>query len=208
MNRAQAVLARFDLAEYRLCRGLNSIVSQRALRTLFQVASRAGDGVFWYAMLAALPLAYGPAALRPCLAMAATGLLGVGLYKALKHTLVRERPFIRHAGITLAMPPLDRYSFPSGHTLNSTVSYGLLAVVAWRSRLPLAVRRAAAVIGVTIPFLVGLSRIALGVHYPTDVLGGWLAGVAFVALGATLIRLTGAMERDLPRRATTPIAPS
>jgi len=54
---------------------------------------------------------------------------------------------------------------------------------------------------VTLPFLVGLSRIALGVHYPTDVLGGWLAGVAFIALAAALIRMTGAMERDLPRRA-------
>ena len=60
--------------------------------------------------------------------------------------------------------------------------------------------------GVTLPFLVGLSRIALGVHYPTDVLGGWLAGVAFIALAATLIRMTGAMERDLPRRA--PAAPT
>ena len=119
-----------------------------------------------------------------------------------KDFVARPRPPWEH------LVPAPGYSFPSGHTLNSTVSYGLLAVVAWRSRLPLAVRRAAAVIGVTIPFLVGLSRIALGVHFPTDVLGGWLAGVAFVALGATLIRLTGAMVRDLPRRATTPIAPS
>ena len=95
------------------------------------------------------------------------------------------------------------YSFPSGHTLNSTVTYGLLALVAWRSGLPLAVRRGAVALGVMLPFLVGLSRIALGVHSPTDVLGGWLAGIAFVALAATLIRLTGAMERDLPRRAAT-----
>ena len=93
------------------------------------------------------------------------------------------------------------YSFPSGHTLNSTATYGLLAVVALWSRLPLAIRRAAVIAGVTLPILVGLSRIALGVHYPTDVLGGWLAGVAFVALAATLIGMTGAMERDLPRRA-------
>ena len=86
------------------------------------------------------------------------------------------------------------YSFPSGHALNSTATYGLLALVAWRSRLTLAVRRAAVVVGMTLPFLVGLSRIALGVHYPTDVLGGWLAGVAFAAIAATLIRATGAMS--------------
>jgi membrane-associated phospholipid phosphatase len=75
-----------------------------------------------------------------------------------------------------------------------------VAVVAWRSRLPLAIRRVAVVSGVTLPFLVGLSRVALGVHYPTDVLGGWLVGVVFIALAATLIRMTGAMERDVPRR--------
>jgi undecaprenyl-diphosphatase len=92
------------------------------------------------------------------------------------------------------------YSFPSGHALNSTVSYGLLAVVAWRSSLPLAIRRVAVAVGVTLPILVGLSRIALGVHYPTDVLGGWLAGLAFIALAATLIGVTGAIERDWPRR--------
>ena len=87
------------------------------------------------------------------------------------------------------------YSFPSGHTTTSTVTYGLLAVVAWRSRLPVVARRVAVFAGVLLPFLVGLSRIALGVHYPSDVLGGWLAGIAFVALGATLIELTGAMDR-------------
>ncbi len=96
--------------------------------------------------------------------------------------------------------PAPGYSFPSGHTLNSTVTYGLLALVAWRARLAVLARRAAVAIAVVLPFLIGLSRIALGVHYPTDILGGWLAGIAFVALGATLIRLTGAMDRDLASR--------
>ena len=86
------------------------------------------------------------------------------------------------------------FSFPSGHALNSTATYGLLAVVIWRTGLPQALRLAAVVAGVTLPILVGLSRIALDVHYPSDVLGGWLAGVAFVALAATLIAITDAMD--------------
>ena len=92
-----------------------------------------------------------------------------------------------------ALAPEVGFSYPSGHTLESTVTYGLIALVAWRtplSRLPTLVLLA---IGLAIPHLVGLSRIALGVHYPSDVLAGWLGGVAMVALGAVVIRATGAI---------------
>ena len=51
--------------------------------------------------------------------MLATSAVGLAVYKFLKRTFVRERPFIRHAGISLAGAPLDRYSFPSGHTLHA-----------------------------------------------------------------------------------------
>ena len=110
------------------------------------------------------------------------------LTDAVKDLVMRQRPPDPITGT-------NGYSFPSGHTLNSTATYGLLAVIAWRSRLSLGIRRAAAVIGVAVPVVVGLSRIALGAHWPTDVLAGWLAGTAFVALGAVLIHLTGAMDR-------------
>ena len=115
-----------------------------------------------------------------------------------KDYVARPRPTVNPLVV------MTGYSFPSGHTLNSTVTYGLLALVAWRSRLPLAARRVAVFLGVTIPVLVGLSRIALGVHYPTDVLAGWLVGVALVALAATLVRATGAMGRDRPRHTAEP----
>ncbi len=135
------------------------------------------------------------------LALILAGVLIAGAWTTdiVKDALVRPRP-----------PDADlevfSYSFPSGHTVNSTTTYGLLALVAWRSGLPLALRRVAVGIGVVIPVLVGLSRIGLGVHFPSDVVGGWLLGVAFVSLGAVLIRSTGAMTRDLPRR--TNAAPS
>jgi len=121
-------------------------------------------------------------------------LLGATLFTDIvKDQIARPRPvdpLVEAAG----------YSFPSGHSLNSAATYGLIALVVWRSELPLVVRRIAVILGVTLPFLIGLSRIALGVHYPSDVIGGWLAGIAFVALAATLIRMTGAMARDLPGR--------
>lgn len=115
------------------------------------------------------------------------------LTDAVKDLVMRQRPPDPITGT-------NGYSFPSGHTLNSTATYGLLAVIAWRSRLSLAIRRLAVAIGLVASVLVGLSRIALGAHWPTDVLAGWLAGIAFVALGAVLIRLAGAMDRDAAGR--------
>ncbi len=124
-------------------------------------------------------------------------LIGAALFTDLvKDSVARPRPTMD------PLVPAPGYSFPSGHTLTSTATYGLMAIVAWRSRLSLHARRLAVVAGVVIPLLVGLSRIALGVHWPTDVLAGWLMGTAFVALGATLIGMTRAMERDLPWRGT------
>ena len=139
-----------------------------------------------------------------CLAVLASGrvrltvicaviLIVAALFTDLAKDLVaRPRP-IEELEATLG------FSFPSGHTLNSTTTYGLIALVAWRSSLPMIARRAAVAIGITVPLLVGLSRIALGVHFPTDVVAGWLAGIAFVAVAAVLIRATGAMDRDWRR---------
>jgi undecaprenyl-diphosphatase len=104
--------------------------------------------------------------------MAVTGLTGILIYKWLKSRLLRERPFIRHPGITLAMPPLDRYSFPSGHTLHA-VSFTWLAV----ERFP-----ELAWILIPLTAMIAASRLVLGLHYPSDVLAGG-------AIGATLALL-------------------
>ena len=114
-----SLLARFDHAEYRLCRRLNRGVEHTWVRVLFKTASRLGDGIIWYALMLALPLMYGSQGLRVGLIMLATSAVNLATYKFLKRTFVRERPFIRHAGISLAQAPLDRYSFPSGHTLHA-----------------------------------------------------------------------------------------
>ncbi|MEU1686118.1 phosphatase PAP2 family protein [Micromonospora sp. NPDC005707] len=104
-----------------------------------------------------------------------------GLLGALLKLLVgRHRPDL--------LDPVARaagYSFPSGHALNATLAAGVLLLVflpfarhsrAWRGAL-----WAAAVL---IAVLTGLSRIALGVHWTSDVVGGWLLGVAVVAATA------------------------
>jgi membrane-associated phospholipid phosphatase len=95
---------------------------------------------------------------------------------------------------TRPRPPLDEHlvridswSFPSGHSLNSMVVLGLLTVLATRGRHGVW-RVVVTAIGALLVFLVGLSRVYLGVHWPSDVLAGWLIGVVWVAAWVTLAR--------------------
>ena len=166
-------IARIDAAEYGLCCRLNRGAHRRVPRRLFQVASRLGDGVVWYALILALPLLFGASAVRPAIAMALTGVLGVVIYTLLKRVFVRERPYITHEAISLAAAPLDRYSFPSGHTLHA-VSFSWQACAHFPELgwvlLPLTA-------------LIAGSRVVLGLHYPTDVLAGATIGAALAELG-------------------------
>jgi undecaprenyl-diphosphatase len=166
-------MARIDAAEYGLCRTLNRGVTYALVRRVFQVASRLGDGIAWYVMILALPVFYGMSAVKPSIVMAATGLLGVLLYSALKRLFVRERPFITHQSIDLAAAPLDRYSFPSGHTLHAVA-------FAWQASAHFP-----ELTWVLVPFaaLVAGSRVVLGLHYPTDVLAGAAIGAVLAELG-------------------------
>jgi len=100
----------------------------------------------------------------------------------IKDFVMRPRP----PGEPLASA--DGYSFPSGHSLLSTVTFGLVALVVWRSPLPLGLRRTVVVLLVLLVPLIGLSRIALGVHYPSDVLAGGLGGIAIVSTVAAVTR--------------------
>jgi undecaprenyl-diphosphatase len=172
-----SLLDRFDAAEYRLCRRLNRGVENTGIRLFFMTASRLGDGVVWYALMLALPFIYGTEGLRVALIMLAISAVGLAVYKFLKRTFVRERPFIRHAGISLAGAPLDRYSFPSGHTLHAVA-------FAWQGCA--AFPELSAVL-VPLALAIAASRVVLGLHYPTDVLVGALLGATSGAVGASFI---------------------
>ena len=167
---ASSIFAWADEAEHRMCIIANAACRQRTIRTFFRTVSRLGDGAFWYALIVTMPLWVGldrlSAGLMASMQMLVAGAIGAALYKVLKNKLVRERPFIGLIGIECAMPPLDRYSFPSGHTLHA-VLFSTIAV----SHVPdLAI--------VLLPFtlLIAASRVVLGLHYPSDVIVGALLG--------------------------------
>lgn len=165
---------RINQLDLALCLRMNRVSHFRPWRELFRVVSRLGNGMFWYTLMALLPIAYGTSALSTVGRMALAGLLGLAVYKWLKKRTSRPRPCQVYAAISAAAPALDRFSFPSGHTLHA-VSLSLVAVAGFQ-----------ALDVVLLPFalLVALSRPILGLHYPSDVLAGALLGgmVAWVAL--------------------------
>lgn len=169
--------ARLDSFEVRLCLPVNSAARHRAVRHYFAVVSRLGDGIAWYALLALLPLVLGRSAIVPALHMAVTAAAGVGLYKVLKQWLVRERPFHSHRGVLAIVDPLDRYSFPSGHTLHAASFTVMIA-----HYFP-------GLLWIVVPFAgsVAISRVVLGLHYPSDVLAGGLIGWLLAATSLQVV---------------------
>lgn len=76
----------------------------------------------------------------------------------------------------------DSFSFPSGHSVASMVSYGLLCYLIIKHVPPGALKKVATGLCIFLMIAVGLTRIYLGVHYPTDVLAGWCEGIVIIAV--------------------------
>ncbi|MFU8821848.1 MAG: phosphatase PAP2 family protein, partial [Gammaproteobacteria bacterium] len=171
---AASWLTKLGDAEVRFCLRANRTCERPSILGLFAAVSRLGDGVFWYVLMVALPLLYGTAGLSVALQLAVAGILGTAVYRLLKERLVRERPCNLHPRIRAGARALDRYSFPSGHTLHA-VSFTGIAVTAFP-----------ALGWLLVPFavLVAMSRVILGLHYPSDVAAGALLGLALARLVA------------------------
>lgn len=160
------VIEFFDNLEMRVCLRINSLSRHDAVRRFFARVSKLGDHPAWVATGFVVMFTQGPGAGWFLLQALLTAGIGVFVYKLLKQTLVRERPYVANGAIVLGEAPLDRYSFPSGHTLHA-VSFSILygnyePVLLW----------------LLVPFalLVAASRIILGLHYPSDVIVGAAIG--------------------------------
>jgi membrane-associated phospholipid phosphatase len=106
---------------------------------------------------------------------AAAGVFALG--PLLKVAFERPRPPVDQYLVSI-----DSWSFPSGHSLNSMVVFGLLTVLAVRARPGWPYRTLVAALGAFLVLLVGFSRVYLGVHWPSDVLAGWLLGALWITI--------------------------
>jgi undecaprenyl-diphosphatase len=146
---------------------------KRLVGFLMPRISWSGNG-YCYPLLAAVLLAVDPAAGRAFLTAAAAAFsIELPVYKIVKQSVKRDRPCEILAGIEGRVKPSDQFSFPSGHTAAAFLVATLLGN-AYPHALPIAGLWALAV---------GVSRIYLGVHYPTDVVAGILLGTLCALFG-------------------------
>jgi len=128
---------------------------------------RIGDGWFWAAVVFLIFLSKPQnefSILCQCLLALA---ISLSLYWPLKLGIRRSRPFDWMPGISAGVPPLDKFSFPSGHTMHN-LAVGLTVAHYFPPAFwPLAI----------IPFIWGLFRIYFGVHFLSDVVVGGFLGI-------------------------------
>lgn len=160
--------------EYPFCLMLNRLAPIGLVRYPFTLISRLGDGNVWVVLGLMLPLFHGADGWNALLMQILAAVIGGVFYRLVKERFRRERPAVRYDAIGFTTPPLDRFSFPSGHTLHAvcfyTVISGLLPV--WGAPL------------LPLVCAIALSRVVLGLHFPSDVavggFFGWIIGSSVV----------------------------
>jgi undecaprenyl-diphosphatase len=128
----------------------------------------------------------------PALILLISGAGSLTMSKVGKAVVDRERP-----DQALAVPPFETSpAFPSGHTLNTTVIFVMIAYLLACRLLSLRARATAIAVAVVLSLLMGLTRVYLGAHWLTDVLVGWTLAAAWVLVLITAHRLAASVERE------------
>lgn len=162
---ARGLAAIFGLDDRRwIARGLRGI-------------SASADGHAYPLLAIALWLLDPPAGRFFLLAGLVAFALELAAYRLIKQTVRRNRPFEVIAGVACRRRPSDRFSFPSGHTAAAWVAAILIAEI-YPPLLPASALWALAV---------GISRVYLGVHFPSDVVVGMVLGILSAACGITAV---------------------
>jgi undecaprenyl-diphosphatase len=177
MTKMRMYLDRMNEFDGDLCVKVSHTSQYKLVRYWFRLMSRLGDGVFWYTLMAFILMVKRADGVIPVLHILLTGLTGTIIYKWIKGKTLRPRPFEVRQDVWLTGKPLDRFSFPSGHTLHAVAFSGI--TMAYYPML----------FWVVVPFtvFVGMSRVVLGLHYPSDVIAGAGIGALLANLSILLI---------------------
>lgn len=123
------------------------------------------------------------------LVLAAT-ISGAILSNVLKDIFLRARP-----DIVPHLVFVDTASFPSGHAMNSAIAFLTLGALLTRTQKRRAARLYLVAIAILLTLLVGISRVYLGVHWPSDVVAGWIVGAAWAIFCLAIARLLQARHQ-------------
>ncbi|HEX5095489.1 MAG TPA: phosphatase PAP2 family protein [Acidimicrobiia bacterium] len=146
-----------------------------------KTGTRLGDTMTLFVVVSLLTvaaLARGRA--RLAVIVVVTAISGALLNHAVKELVDRARPQFADP-VAVGHGP----SFPSGHAMNSMIAYGSVVLVVWILHRRFAM--IAAVVSAIVVAVVGVTRVTLGVHYVSDVVGGWLLGAVWLALAVVVL---------------------
>lgn len=153
------------------------IQSRRILINIFRLFSKSAGGYLYFILAIFALFANFTKGLNIVSIAALSFLLELPLYWIVKHSIKRPRPFDKNKTIVFLVIPPDKFSFPSGHTAGAFLVATILSVFFLKLSMVFFLWAT----------LVGISRIVLGVHYPTDVAAGALLGVVSAVFGLILI---------------------
>lgn len=176
MNVLQQRLVAFDVSLYYLCFGTCRLPM---MSTVSRWISTLGNGGLYLAiglLVAWFELEKGADFLITGLALFA---IELPVYILLKQTIKRDRPCDHFEDVTPQITPSDRFSLPSGHAAAAFVFATVLTYYYPSLMLP--------AYGVAV--LIAVSRVFLGVHYPTDIIAGAALGLGSAIIGLNLVEL-------------------
>ena len=178
---ARSLWTRIERRDHRVMQRMNRWRAPRWVRIWTIAVTRMGDGWIWYALGFLLLGFGGPQRFAAVSAAGSAAVLGIFVFKALKHLSQRQRPCQIEPHCWSKILPPDKFSFPSGHTMTA---FSIALVISYFYPLFEGIL-------LFLALNIAVSRIVLGMHFLSDVLAGMVLGVALGVASITAFASMG-----------------